>query len=563
MNLAATLIALKAQLSARPFLKAVEDPVESQRRLLQSILERNRDTEYGREFGFADLENLADYQRKVPIITYEDIRERIDRMTRGEANVLTAESPVLFAQTSGTTGKPKYIPVTPTCQKNGGTSTWMYFARHDHPEMFAGKLITIVSPAIEGHTPSGIPFGSTSGMVVRELPQIVQNTFAVPYEVYEISDYTAEYYTLLRFALAENVSFLGTANPSSVLMLAEMADRHAESLIRDIRDGKLSGEFEIEPSLRQALEPKLHADPDRSRQLDEMRKARGGRLLPVDYWPHLALIGCWKGGTVGSYVERFPEWYDPDGCGMPPVRDMGYLASEARMSIPVSDNGAGGVLTVHLNLFEFVPAEEIEDRPDDPQSWTVLGIDKVEIGREYNVLITTTGGLYRYDMNDVIEMVDRWHGAPVIVFRRKGRGMSNLTGEKVCVNHLIEAVTQAAASAGLAAKHFRAEPDARESRYVFKVEFEPAPSEDIARRFLTATDEALGKCNIEWKSKRSSGRLKAPILQVMRSGWYERGKQQLVAVGKRLFQSKTILLDSKARYQPETQETEYEVTLQP
>ncbi|MCU0779237.1 MAG: GH3 auxin-responsive promoter family protein, partial [Akkermansiaceae bacterium] len=194
MSLATTIIALKARISARPFQKAVRDPVGTQQRLLRSILERNKDTEYGRAFHFASLKSLEDYQGNVPIIDYEDIRERIDRMTRGESNILTAEKPVLFAQTSGTTGDPKYIPVTPTCQKGGGTTTWLHFARTDHPEMFAGKIITIVSPAIEGYTPSGIPFGSTSGMVIRELPPIVQSVYAVPYEVYEVEDYDAKYY---------------------------------------------------------------------------------------------------------------------------------------------------------------------------------------------------------------------------------------------------------------------------------------------------------------------------------------------------------------------------------
>ena len=559
MNLATILIALKARHSAKPFLKAVMDPVGAQRQLLTSILERNRDTEYGRKHGFAEIRDLAEYQRRVPVVEYENIRGEIDRMTRGEPNVLTAEPPVMFAQTSGTTGKPKYIPVTATCQKHGGTSTWVHFARIDHPQIFAGKVITVVSPAIEGRTPAGIPYGSTSGMVVRELPKIAQDTYAVPYEVYEIDDYTAEYYTLLRFGLPEDVTLLASANPSSVLMLAEMADRFADKLIRDIHDGTLGDDIEIEKSLRQVLVPRLTANPAWARELEKMRSKRGGRLVPADYWPRLALIGCWKGGTVGSYIERFPEWYDPDGRGMVPVRDMGYLASEARMSVPVSDNGAGGVLTVNLNVFELVPTEEVENHPDDPAAWNVLGVHEAEVGREYHVIITTTGGLYRYDMNDVIEVVDRWHDTPVVVFRRKGRGMSNLTGEKVCVNHLIEAVECAVQASGMNALHFKAEPDGAESRYVFKVEFEQMPSEEVARKFLAAMDEALGKCNVEWKSKRASGRLREPVFQVMHAGWYERGKQKLVADGKRLFQSKTILLDGKQGYQPEPEETEFEV----
>jgi hypothetical protein len=561
MSLATTIIALKARISARPFQKAVRDPVGTQQRLLRSILERNKDTEYGRAFHFASLKSLEDYQGNVPIIDYEDIRERIDRMTRGESNILTAEKTVLFAQTSGTTGDPKYIPVTPTCQKGGGTTTWLHFARTDHPEMFAGKIITIVSPAIEGHTSSGIPFGSTSGMVIRELPGIVQSAYAVPYEVYEVEDYDSKYYALLRFGVAENVSFIGTANPSSILKLAEIADRQSDALIRDIRDGTLGAEFDICPKIRTALESKLKADPARAKALEAMREKRGGRLLPADYWPNMALIGCWKGGTVGSYLDRFPDWYNPDGKGMIPVRDMGYLASEARMSIPISDHGAGGVLSIHLNVFELVPVEDIDSRPDHPDSWSFLTPTEVAVGKEYYVFITTTGGLYRYDMNDVIEVVDKHGQAPVIVFRRKGRGMTNLTGEKLSVNQLIEATSRASAETGLEAPHFKAEPDGGSSRYVFKVEFATLPDTEAASRFLHAIDKALGELNIEWKSKRASGRLRNPVLQVMKPGWYERGKQKLVAEGRRLFQAKTILLDAKATYRPEPEETALEASI--
>jgi hypothetical protein len=427
--------------------------------------------------------------------------------------------------------------------------------------MFAGKVITIVSPAIEGHTPSGIPFGSTSGMVIRELPGIVQSAYAVPYEVYEVEDYEAKYYALLRFGVAENVTMLGTANPSSVVKLAEMADRLSDTLISDIRDGTLSKEFDIKPELRQALEPKLRADPARAKQLEQMRERRGGRLLPADYWPHMALIGCWKGGTVSAYLERFPQWYDPDGKGMPANRDMGYLASEARMSIPVSDHGAGGVLTIHLNVYELVPAEDIDTNPGDPDSWRFLGVGDLEIGHEYYVFITTTGGLYRYDMNDVIEVVGTYQKAPVVVFRRKGRGMTNITGEKLSVNQLIEAVSLASKETGAEAPHFKAEPDGENSRYVFKVEFETPPDEETAQAFLSAVDSTLSDLNIEWEGNRGSGRLRNPVLQVMKTGWYERGKQKLVADGKRLFQAKTILLDAKATYLPEPDETQLEVGL--
>src|SRR6185503_533995 len=129
--------------------------------------------------------------------------------------------------------------------------------------------------------------------------------------------------------------------------------------------------------------------PRRARELETLRSQRGGRLLPVDYWPDLKLIGCWKGGTVGSYVEHFPELFDPDGRRPLPVRDLGYLASEARGSITLSDEGSAGVLCVDTNVFEFVEADQLDADPEDSSKWDFLGAHEIEAPREYYVIVTT------------------------------------------------------------------------------------------------------------------------------------------------------------------------------
>jgi hypothetical protein len=162
------------------------------------------------------------------VVKYEDIAERVERMANGESSVLTAEDPVMFARTSGTTGKPKLVPVTPTCRGRDHTDqmrTWLWHAQKAHPRLFAGKVLSLVSPAVEGHTPAGIPYGSTSGDIYRNIPTLVRKTYLVPYPVFEIEDHEAEFYTLMRLALPEKVSFLCTANPSSITQLCEARRR--------------------------------------------------------------------------------------------------------------------------------------------------------------------------------------------------------------------------------------------------------------------------------------------------------------------------------------------------
>lgn len=547
MSLGALVLKLGIRKPAIKFERATKKPTESQMETLLSIMRKNRGTEYGKRYGFDSIMTISDYQKQVPIVKYEDIRDYIDKIVEGKKNVLTAEHPVMFAQTSGTTGKPKYIPITPTCRKRQHSDiarTWVYNLLADHPDFTSGKIVSLVSPAVEGYTESGIPFGSTSGSIYRDMPAIVHKAYAVPYEAFEISNYQAKYYAIMRLGLEQTVSLVCSANPSSILKMCEKANEFSEDIIRDIHDGTLSQEYEIDSNIRKHLAKSLKPNPARSDFLEQIRSRRNGILKPADYWPHLTLIGCWKGGTVGHYIQKFPQWFDPDGVRQIPVRDWGYLASEVRGSIPVSDEGSAGVLTIATNFFEFVEVENIVSNPDSPSSWAFLTTEHLVDGKEYYIFITTTGGLYRYDMNDIVRVEGYHNYTPQIVFVRKGRGMTNITGEKVSVDQIIDAIGYASERTNAIASHFKAEADAEESRYVFRVEFIEHINEDIGRGFLINLDEYLKSINIEYKAKRDSMRLASPVLHVMREGWYEYGRRQLSENGSRTFQIKTQVLSA-------------------
>lgn len=545
MSLAGKLIAFVGKRAAKRFDKACENPGKVQTDLLLNMVRRNAGTEYGKRYDFASIRTVADFQRNVPVITYEDIKDDMMRVASGTSNVFTAEDPVMFAQTSGTTGDPKFVPVTPTDRGTAHSDqmrTWLYHAQKAHPGILDHKIVSLVSPAIEGYTDSGLPFGSTSGHIYKNMPGVVQRAYSIPYRVFEIEDYQAKYYTIMRISLEHDVRFLATANPSSIIKLCDKADTHAEQLIRDIHDGSLSKTLDIEPEIRQLLEKKLRPNPKRAQFLQQARERRNGKLLPGDYWPRLGLIGCWKGGTVGHYLNQIDAWFNPDGTHPVPVRDWGYLSSEARGSIPLSDEGSMGVLTIATNFFEFVEADALETNRNDPESWPFLTADQLETGTEYYIFVTTTSGLYRYDINDIVKVVDYYDRAPQIIFLRKGRGMTNLTGEKVSVNQVINAFQEASKATGAIPEHFKAEADGDNSRYILRVEFASRVDEPTLREFLQALDNTLKHDNIEYKAKRDSTRLGPPVLHVMREGWYERGRRKLAESGKRVFQAKTELL---------------------
>jgi GH3 auxin-responsive promoter len=520
-------------------------PRETQEELLLRIISRNRATRFGRDHGFDRIHTLNDYRRQVGVADYERLRPYVERAKGGEFNVLTADPVVMFALTSGSTGEPKLIPITQAAKQNHRALTrlWYYHAYRSHADLFRAKLLGVVSPAIEGHTPGGIPFGAASGLIYQSSPRWIQNAYVNPPEISEIKDFEARYYVTMRFALESEISFLGTPNPSTILKMVETADRNKSDIIKDIHDGTIAARCPLPTDIRHLLASRLDKNPTRARQLEDCAN-RAGTLQPKDYWPRLQLIGCWKGGSVGVRLKEFSRWFDD----ATPVRDLGYMGSEAQMTLPITDAGSAGVLDISANFYEFIPESEMSSANAAPLICTEL-----EESKEYYPILTTPGGLYRYDINDVIRVAGFYNQTPLIDFVRKGRDVTNITGEKLHVNHVMQAMAEAQSSVGIAVLHFRACADVAQSRYEFSVELDGAnlPQEGALTRLLAELDTRLGKLNVEYAQKRESRRLRVPVLCMMKPGWFERKIRASLTRGARDTQFKAQLLSPTPEDQSE------------
>src|SRR6266508_130990 len=512
-------------------------PQETQNQLLRDIINHNRETRFGRDHHFDQIRSLADYRKQVQIGDYERLRPYVERAKNGEMNVLTEEPVLMFTMTSGSTGEPKLIPVTKSARDNHRqlTRLWYYRAYSDHPGLLDAKLLGVVSPAVEGRTPGGIPFGAASGLIYQGSPRWIQNAYVVPYEVSQIKDFEAKYYVIMRLALEHQISFFGTPNPSTILRLLETADRNKDEIIKDMRDGTISGRWNVPNEIRSELTRRFSKNPARARQLENFADQHGS-LLPREYWPQLKLIGCWKGGTVGVRLGEFDRWF-AEGT---PARDLGYMASEAQMTLPISDSGSAGILDVSANFYEFIPESEMAS--SDP---TTLSCTEIEAEKNYYLILTTPGGLYRYDINDVVRVAGFYKETPLIEFVRKGRDVTNITGEKLHVDQVMQAIERAQRDAGIAVQHFRAFADMEKSRYAFLVEFDGLrPSQESLSRLLYGLDTRLHELNVEYAQKRESRRLGAPVLWVMNSGWFERKAGASLLRGARDVKFKAQLLSS-------------------
>jgi hypothetical protein len=522
------LLWVKAPRSLKHFNALCRTPVQAQDRLLRQILETNADTEFGRHHGFGGITSFQQFQEQVPISTYEDLEPYINEEMNGQANQLTKEPPVLFTTTSGTTGNRKYIPMTREGKRAKSHLTWLWFCGlyRDHPGIVGGRILSVVSPEVESHAPSGVPIGAESGHGYRTLPGPVKSMYTAPYPVFAVEDYEAKYYTLLRLAAGQDISCIATVNPSTVLLLGDRLAQHSESIIRDVRDGSLSSEFSVPQDLRDSL--RLRPDPERARHLEQATVSGDGVLRPGLAWPELAAIGCWKGGTVGAYLAKFDDLF-PQG---PPVRDFGYYATELRGSVPLSDQGDAGTIAVGTNVLEFHPADD--DRA--PEGRELLRVEQLQVGKRYFVYVTNASGLYRYDMNDIVEVAGHYGQTPLIRFIQKGKGVVSFTGEKLYEVQVIAAV-EAALTALRSRYHFIAAVaelvEGTTPRLVFLMEFDDPVADHDGSALVDRLDAALGDQNEEYQTKRKSLRYGAPIIRIVRSGEFDRYRRRMVETGQR------------------------------
>lgn len=466
--------------------------------LLQKIA-RNASSDFGRDYGFASIRSAADFRKQVPILTYEDHHPYMERVLQGNVTALFAPGTrvLMFAMTSGTTGEPKRLPITAELFREYrlGWLIWAAGVYGDHRHLMHKKTLQLTSDWQLSQTPCGAPCGQISGLAATTRPKVTQRMFLPPPVATRIHDSAAKHYTSLRFALAaRNVGIIITANPSTLVELARRADHQRESLIRDIHDGTLT--YSIPQEVRDALSRQIgRRDPKRARELQRLVESHGA-LLPKHAWPDLSVLAVWTGGSVGVFLPQLAELY-----GDTAVRDHGLSASEGRMSIPLTDGTSAGVLDYYHHYFEFIPVEEHES-----MSPTVLEAHELEVGRDYYIILTTSGGLYRYNIHDVVRCVGFQGQAPLVDFLNKGKNFSNLTGEKISEHQAIRAVEKSFQELRLPIDVFTLAPAMElQPRYVLLIERQT--HQGRAAELAARVQANLEQLNEEYAAKSVSGRL--------------------------------------------------------
>lgn len=501
-------------------------PLEVQGALLRRILAENAGTEFGQRHGFGRIANLAEYRHAVPLHTYEDLRPLIERQEATGERCLTAEQPVYYNRTSGTGGAPKNIPITATSLqrlKNDqqlSAHIWSLGSR-----VLEGSTFAISGAAVEGRMAGGTPFGSASGLLYRSQSRFVRSRCVLAPELSDIEDYDARYLLMAIAGLAEpRVTLMATANPSTFLRLLSVVDRNLDTILEAISTGRTPDGLGCTAALGDTLEPR----PRRARELAEL--AASGPLDYADIWPGLRGVMTWTGGSCGVALDGLSDLL-PGGAQ---IIELGYAASEFRGTINVDVRRNVCLPVLSIVFFEFARRVEWEAGTAD-----LCGLEELEEGCEYYVFATTPDGLYRYDINDIVRVTGRVHETPTLEFVQKGAGVTNITGEKLTEGQVLDAVRSVLPSRGVQPDFFIMIADEDAAGYTLFVE---AGGRIDAADLAGVLDERLCTSNIEYGSKRRSGRLAPLGLRRLRSGTGDRYRASCVASGQRDAQFKYLHL---------------------
>jgi hypothetical protein len=504
-----------------PFIAQTHCPELAQQAVLRDILLQQAGTAFGQAHRFGSLHTYEEFAGEVPVSTYEDLRPAIEAQEKSGKPLLTSARPILYTQTSGTTGVPKHIPIlTQTVDAIRRYQRLFAYAQWQGvPAIYQGSVLVISGQSIEGHLPGGTPFGSMSGLMFNCLPAAIRRKSLLRDGESAASDYRQRYLNIAVRALADpSISVLATPNPSTILKLLEVM-RSEYALLLEMLSGETRG----------GCPPLPERVPISSTRLSQLRAFIGQEeaLDCATLWPNLQAVVTWMGGNCAVLIPRLRSLLPQRAR----IIEMGYLSSECLGTLNVDVLNNRCVPTLADNLFEFV---EVGDEASDVKP---ILLHQLQAGRKYTVIVTTRNGLYRYAMHDIIEVTGYFSRTPTIRFIQKGKGVTNITGEKLYEHQVTEAVGQALNARGLSSEFFVMLADVENSRYTLYVEQVASPG-DLG----ILVEERLASMNIEFKAKRASGRLQPIRVLRLRCGTGDAYRQHCVSQGQREAQFKLIRL---------------------
>ncbi len=446
-----------------------EQPFRVQEYYLFDLLEKAKNTEWGKRYRFDQIHDVATFQTQMPVQTYESIKPYIDRMRNGEQDILWPGLVKWFAKSSGTTGdKSKFIPVTKEslqkCHYQGGKDVLaVYGANQKKTRIFTGKTLTLGGSHRIDNENSQSCSGDLSAILIQNIPAWANLLRTPPIQTALISDWDTKLDLITQIAIKQNVvAFTGVPSWNMVLM------KHI---------------------------------------LDYTGK---DNLLEV--WPHMELF-IHGGVSFAPYQEQYRNMFPSDNMHYMET----YNASEGFFALQDEPEKDDMLLMLDYGIFyEFIPLEQIEQ--EFPKALT---LEEVQVGHNYAMVITTNSGLWRYMIGDTISFTSL---SPYkIKISGRTKQFINAFGEEVIVDNAERALKTACHETGAVINEYTAGPiymdNENNGAHEWLIEFEKAPSNlDL---FTQTLDKTLCSLNSDYEAKRSKNiTLRMPLVRIMPKGTF-------------------------------------------
>jgi hypothetical protein len=432
-----------ASLAWRRFRAACRQPLPAQAAQLRRILSAAAHTSIGIRHDFAGIarvrghtEMIRAFQLAVSVRTYAETKTDLEAVYAGLWQTLCPSHPLWFAMTAGSTGAYKYVPVTREYRREVGQSSMIFQGALEaaFPEVRRLKTQFLVGSAEGGLSPAGVPQGFASGFNYKNLPGFVRRRFVAPYWIFTLEDAEERAYAAGRVLIAEpRLGVLCAISPVNLINLRQALERNADRLFADIELGRLTahgnagvrGEWSCAPDPTRAAELRAAWEVD-------------GHLPTRQLFPSLYALVCWQGGNMSYYMDELRRAF-----GIPHSFEFPLSASEGVFAIPFRADRPGGALAITTHFLEFIP----ESHNGTPET-AVLRADELELGRDYRVIVTNGGGLYRYDMEDIVRVTSFLNATPVIEFVSKKNRQVSVSNERITERDVTVAVEEAGRRCG-------------------------------------------------------------------------------------------------------------------
>ena len=358
-----------------------QNAVEDQEKLLISLVKTAEKTLFGREHQFEAIKNVQDFQNHVKIADYEELKPYIEKVKKGQRNILWTETPEYFAKTSGTTSGSKYIPISkegmPYQIAAAQSAIFHYISQKDNSDFVAGKMIFLQgSPELEEI--NGIKTGRLSGIVAHHIPNYLQKNRLPSEKTNLIEDWETKVDEIVKETEKENMTLISGIPPWLIMYFEKLIERNGKKIT------------ELFPNLQLIITGGVNFEPYREKMNELLGK-------PVDT------------------IQTFPA-------------SEGFFAFQDDYQ-----NEGLLLLTNHGIFYEFVPLEEY-GKPDAKR----LTLKDIDLHKDYALILTTNSGLWAYSIGDVVRFISKKPYRVVVSGRTKH--FTSAFGEHVIAFEVEEAM---------------------------------------------------------------------------------------------------------------------------